>query len=142
MEKKTDTTETQVAIRTTPASLITPELAKVIEDESIHGLNGGMLVFMRKRGMDYSNEQAVKFADLITAEFGPKESADTYPLSKSMAKPIRAALDESLDTFVCLHKAGEEENLRKLIRVIVAGEMMIVLQECLEEAMKAYNAIK
>lgn len=106
----------------------------------MQGLNGGIILFLRKRGLEADAEVAGKFAGLITAEFGPEPKA--YPLSKSISEPIREALNLSMDNFAALYNAGEEDNLRKLIRVIVSGEMLTVMQEKLEEVMKVWNDLK
>lgn len=142
MEKENSNTETPLAIQAIATPVISETLGRLIEDCSVQGLNGAIIVFLRKRGLADNEEVAVKFAQLITAEFGTEEEAKSYPLSASIAQRIREALNQSVEVFIKLDSAGEEENLRKLVRVIVSGEMLIVMQDKLEEVMKVYNDLK
>ncbi len=138
MEKENNTATESVQPTAAPAVGI----EALIEESAMQGLNGGILLFLKKRDLDFDGPGAVKFAQLITAEFGTVEEAKDYPLSESISGPVREALKSSHDVFCHLYAGGEEDNLRKLIRVIVSGEMLTVMQNKLEEVMKVYNDLK
>lgn len=140
MEKENDTLKAGLAGQE-PAPPVSEELAKIIEESAIEGLNGAILVFLQRRRYPLDDDRALKFAELITSEFGEGETVKRYPLTKSIKFYVNSALVDGTQTFSALHLNGEENNLRKLIRVIVSGEMLTVMQEKLEEVMKAYNEL-
>jgi hypothetical protein len=121
---------------------VSGEVDKIIEESSVEGLNGAMILFAQKRGFSLDDPKTVRFAQCITAEFGFGKEGELYPLSKSIAEPVREALRQGRGTFLQLYAGGEEQNLRKLIRVIVSGEALNVMQDKLEEVMKFYHELK
>ncbi len=109
----------------------------------MEGLNGGIILFLRRRGLgEAGDEKSQKFASIMTAEFAMDEKEKSlYPLVGSIAQPVRQALGQSQEIFQALYEAGELDNLRKVIRLIVSGEMLTIMQEELEMVMKTYNAL-
>lgn len=139
--EKTNGIATEAGDESSAASL-NDTIDKIVEESALEGLSGGIYLFCHKRGLVVGDDKTKRFAQLITAEFGTPEEAKLYPLSKSIAEPVREALRQSREVFCQLYAGGEENNLRKLIRVIVSGEMLNVMQDKLEEVMKTYNELK
>jgi len=119
------------------------KLQDIIEEESLNGLGATILVFANKRGLDLGKPDSGKlhkFGKLLTAEFSTdEEERKAYPLTKSIKNEVDWALTQGQPSFAALYAHDEEENLRKLIRTIVCGEMLNVMQDRLEEVMKTFS---
>lgn len=114
------------------------KLQDIIDEESVNALGATMLVFARQRGL--LDRKLDKPAALITAEFSTiEEERKTYPLTKSIKNEVDWALTQGRPSFAALYAHGEEDNLRRLIRTIVCGEMLNVMQDRLEEVMKTFG---
>lgn len=113
-------------------------LQEIIDEESLNALGATMLIFYRKRGLNETN--IVEFSKKITAEFAPDEAEkNTYPLGKSIWLEVHWALEQGRPSFAALYAHGEEDNLRKLIRTIVCGEILNVMQDQLETVLEVYK---
>ncbi len=144
MEKVLWTRTPKLARRTITITLIMQpqSVEEIVESESLNGLGATILVFLRKRNLSESMPQdnINRFAAVITAEFSnDEEERKTYPLSKSIKQEVFWALEQGKPSFKALYDHGEEENLRKLIRTIVCGETLNVMQDCIEEVMKTFS---
>lgn len=143
MEKETNARETGLAESTAAASINDingPDV--IIEQSAVEGLDGAIKIFLRTRKIPLSYDSAVRFAQLITAEFSPnEEERKLYPLSKSIKANVEEALRQSSETILALHKAHEIELARKMVRVIVSGEVILVIESEMANVMKICNEL-
>lgn len=103
------------------------KLNEIVNLAAMEGITGGVARFLQARRVEYTVDSLLSLVDLLTKEMedGQKE----LPLGESLAIPIASAVDLSQPFLIQLLDHGEEDNIRKTIRVIAAGEIMPILDK-------------